>query len=89
MNLEQGIYTGVVVSASGGSAVAQGTISYRLAIQLPAGVVNVDGVQSFQRLWPTNQLVDPWPVGTPLTVSVVAGRAFGAFVERPTIGNCA
>jgi hypothetical protein len=51
--------------------------------------VSVPGIVSYQRLFPSNQLVNNWPLGTPLTFAVIGGRIFGMFHEPPALTTCA
>ena len=87
--LSEGVYAGVVVGSQGGPDAGQGVITYTVQLNLERGVVNVPGVVSHQRIWPVNQRVNAWPLGTPLSFAVIGGRLFGLFHEPPALTSCA
>ena len=87
--LTEGVHAGVVTGSQGGPDVQQGIITYTISVNLDRGTVSVPGVTSYQRIWPANQRVNAWPLGTPLSFAIIGGRIFGLFHEPPALTSCA
>lgn len=89
MSTENAVMCGVVKDYTPLGELVQGLREYTVEVTLPTGGIAVyQRVRAWMRMWPADQLVTFWPVGTAVPIAVIGQVVVGMFPEPPAVGPC-